>query len=89
MSNAHQEKYITKLLLGFTFVTAGIFIILYAAFERTRQDDWYFWGLVASVIICTGIYLLLSSFIHKMKSDLIKRQKQREQIKTYTPDIIN
>jgi len=86
MSNNHHEKFITKLLFGFTLIIGGIFVIVFAAFERTRQDDWYFWGLVASILICCGLYLLLSSFVHKMKSDLIKRQRSREQQKTRTAD---
>jgi uncharacterized membrane protein HdeD (DUF308 family) len=86
MSNNHQEKYITKLLFGFTFITAGILFILYAAFERTRQEDWYFWGIVASVLINAGLYFLLTAFVHKVKSDLIKKQKTREQQKTFTAD---
>jgi len=86
MSNSHEEKFITKLLVGFTLIIGGIFVIVYAAFERTRQDDWYFWGLVASVLICSGLYLLMSSFVHKMKSDFIKRQRLREQKKTFTVD---
>ena len=86
MSNNHQEKYITKLLFGFTFITTGILLILYAAFERTREEDWYFWGIVASVLINGGLYFLLTAFVHKVKSDLIKRQKMREQQKTFTAD---
>ncbi|HEX7903151.1 MAG TPA: hypothetical protein VF487_04660 [Chitinophagaceae bacterium] len=86
MSNSHQEKYITKLLIGVAFITAGIFVILYACFNRTAKDDWYFWGLVSSVAINTGVILVGSGFVHKMKSDLIKRQKQREQQKTFTAD---
>jgi len=86
MSNNHQEKYITKLLLGFTLIIGAIFLILYAAFERTRLDDWYFWGFVASTLICIGLYLLLSAFVHKMKSDMINRQKMREMQKTFTAD---
>jgi uncharacterized membrane protein HdeD (DUF308 family) len=86
MSNGHQEKYISKLLFGFSLIIGSVFVIVFAAFERTRQDDWYFWGLVASVLMCFGLYLLLSAFVHKMKSDLIKRQRSREQQKTRTDD---
>ncbi len=88
MSNLHHDRYITKLLLGFTFVICSIFVIFYACFERTRQDDWYFWGMVACALMCIGLYFLFSSFVHKMKSDLIKRSKKKEQIKTYTPEVI-
>jgi len=86
MSNNHQEKYITKLLFGFTFITTGILLILYAAFERTREEDWYFWGIVASVLVNAGLYFLLTAFVHKVKSDLIRKQKSREQQKTFTAD---
>ena len=74
------------MLLGFAFITGGIMFILYAAFERTHQEDWYFWGIVASVLINAGLYSLLNAFVHKVKSDLIKRQKLREQQKTFTAD---
>jgi uncharacterized membrane protein HdeD (DUF308 family) len=86
MSDKHLEKYITKLLLGFSFITCGILSVLYAAFERTHDDDWYFWGIVASLLINTGLYFLLRAFVHKVKSDLIKRQKIREQQKAFNPE---
>ncbi len=74
------------MLVGFAFTTLAILAVLYACFERTQKDDWYFWGVVASVLLCTGIYLLMSAFVHKVKSDLIKRQKIRETQKTFTAD---
>lgn len=86
MSNNHQEKFLSKILFGFSLIIAGIFSIIFAAFERTRQDDWYFWGIVASVLICVGLYLVMTGFVHKVKSDFIRRQKQREQQKTFTAD---
>jgi hypothetical protein len=86
MSNSHQEKYITKLLFGFAFVIGSIMVILYAAFERTKEDDWYSWGIVASVLIITGLFFLLNAFVHKVKSDLIRKQRSKEQQKTFTAD---
>jgi uncharacterized membrane protein HdeD (DUF308 family) len=83
MSNTHQDRYITKLLLGFAFITGGILLIFYTTFERARQDDWYLWGIIASVSINLGLYFLMSAIVHKVKSDLIKRQKMRNQQKTY------
>ncbi len=81
MSNKHEEKYITKLLLGFSLLIASIMIILFACFERTKYDDWYFWGIVASLLLCAGVYFMLSAFVHKVKSDLIRKQKVRQQQK--------
>jgi uncharacterized membrane protein HdeD (DUF308 family) len=86
MSNTHEEKYITKLLVGFALITGGILLIFYTAFERSRKDDWYFWGIVASLLINAGLYFFGSAFVHKVKSDLIKRQKVKEQQKTFTAD---
>jgi hypothetical protein len=86
MSNSHKEKFLSKMLLGFAFVTIAILAIFYACFERTQKDDWYFWGVVASILLNTGLYLLMSAFVHKVKSDLIKRQKVRETQKTFTAD---
>jgi uncharacterized membrane protein HdeD (DUF308 family) len=86
MSNPHREKYISKLLIGIGLVTAGIFVILYASFEKGQKTDWYFWGIIAAVAVNSGILLMGSAFVHKVKSDLIRRQKLREQQKTFTSD---
>ena len=84
MSN-HEEKYISTLLGGFGAIIAGIMAILYACFERTKYDDWYAWGVFASVLFCGGVYFLLNAFVHKVKADLIRRQKIRLQQKSAKP----
>lgn len=76
---SHEDKYISKLLFGFGAIIAGVMAIMYACFERTRHDDWYFWGIVASILIGLGVYLMSGAFVHKMKSDLIRKQKMRKQ----------
>lgn len=87
---SHSDKFITKLLLGFAAVIAGIFVIVYACFERVKYDDWYGWGLVASVLMCLGLYLLLSAFVHKIKSDSLRRQKSKEaHLRKYPDDSDN
>ena len=83
--SGHEEKYITKLLMGFGAIIAGVMTILFACFERTKEDDWYGWGLVASVFLCGGVYFLLNAFVHKVKADLIRRQKIRQQQKSTGP----
>ena len=82
---SHSDKYLTKLLIGFGFIIACMMCIVYACFERTKKDDWYFWGIVASVLLCSGVYLLMEAFVHKIKSELSKRQKVRQQQRTVTP----
>ena len=82
----HEDKYITKLLFGFGGLIAGIMLILYACFERTKYDDWYGWGVGASFLICLGSYFLLQAFVHKIKADFSRRQRVRQQQKTHVDD---
>jgi len=84
--NNHREKYLAKLLLGFISVTAGVFAIMYACIVRSQVNEWYFWALIASVLICAGLYFLVSAVVHRVKADLIRRQKMKEQHRTFTAD---
>lgn len=77
MANNHAEKFIGKLLIGFSFLIADIFFIFYLLFERPEIHDWYVWAIIAAVVFCTGLYLTCSAFVHKMKNDLIRRQRSR------------
>lgn len=79
MPNSHSDKYVTNLLLGFSFVTGSIFLLLFPIFEKEQKDDWYIWAIVASITLCIGLYFLVSAAVHKVKADLIKRQRSREQ----------
>jgi hypothetical protein len=82
MGKPHKQKYFTNLLLGFASVSAGIFLILYASFEKSTVTDWYFWAVIAAAVICLGLFFLLTAIVHKIKADLIKRQKARDQQKS-------
>ena len=84
--SSHSDKYLTKLLFGLGAVMASIFVIVFAAFERTKNGDWYFWGLVASILMCTGLFLLMSAFVHKIKADFSRRQSVRKQQTSLAPD---
>ncbi len=79
---SHEDKYISKLLFGFGSIIAAVMVIFYACFERVRYDDWYFWGLAASALLCLGSYLMMQAFVHKIKADMTRRQKLRQQYKT-------
>jgi len=79
MSNSHSDKYVTSLLLGFSFVIGSVFLLLFPVFEKEQKNDWYIWAIVASITLCIGLYFLVSAAVHKVKSDLIKRQRSREQ----------
>lgn len=77
-SASHHERYITKLLIGFASIIGSVLITFYCIFEVSKDSDWYFWAIVAAFLLCGGIYFSTSAFVHKIKSDFSKRQKQRE-----------
>ena len=86
MSDSHKESYIVKLLIGFSSIICSILIIFYSIFELDKNTDWYFWAIVAAFLMCGGIYFSLQAFVHKIKSDFSRRQKQRDDQKTFTTD---
>ena len=89
MSNSsHQERYFAKLLIAFASVIGSILIIFYSIFEIDKDHDWYFWAIVSAFLMCSGIYFAVQAFVHKIKSDFSKRQKLREQQKTFTSDSV-
>ena len=86
MPNNHHNKYTSKMLIGISLVSAGIFLTMYILTVPTFQRYWYFWAIIVSVIVNTGIIMLCSAFVHKIKADLIRKQKHHEQHKTFTAD---
>lgn len=85
MPDSHSEKYLLKLLIGFASIISSVIVIYYSVFESgAEKGDWYFWATVAAFLLCSGIYFTLSAFVHKIKSDLSKRTKQRENQKDKT-----
>ena len=67
--------------MGFILIDAGILLIMYAANKRA-SDEWLIWGIGSSTIITSGLAILGNAYIHKVKSDLIRKQKTREQRST-------
>ena len=86
MRSSHKESYFVKLLIGFSSIIGSIIIIFYASFELSKDSDWYFWALVAAFLMCGGIYFCLHAFVHKIKSEFSRRQKQRERQESLTND---
>lgn len=87
-STSHHERFVSKLLVGFALVIASIFFTLYCTIERTRQEiNWYFIGIISAGLMCTGLYFLLDAFVHKVKSDFIRRQKVRDQQRTRNQEL--
>lgn len=77
MTNKHEKKFLINMLIGFLLTTVGISCIIYASFTDERHRDWTFWALISVVTINAGLLFLGSSLIHKVKADLIRRQKQK------------
>ena len=85
MSSDHGEKFVTKLLVGFGLVTAAVFLIYFIIFNKLMKNDWYYWGIATAILFNAGLYMLVSAAVHKMKSDMIRRQKTKDQQKTSGP----
>ena len=77
MPNKHYQKWLLQMPVGFLLVGAGIIVIMYSANKRA-SDEWLIWGLISAMIIMAGLGILGNAYIHKIKSDLIKKQRTRE-----------
>jgi len=64
--------------MGFLLIDAGILLIMYSANKRA-SDEWLIWGIVSAAVITSGLGVLGNAYIHKVKSDLIRKQKTKEQ----------
>lgn len=77
MASKHDSKFIIYIILGLLLITSGIIAICYGSYRQNHPDDWIFWACVSVVTINSGLVFFGSSLIHKVKSDLIRRQKQK------------
>ena len=64
-------------MMGFILITAGILLIAYISFMKARYD-WYFWAAGVVLLVNSGLYFLGVAFTHKIKSDLIRKQRGRK-----------
>ena len=78
MANHHFEKWISKTVFGFTLIAGGIFFMYYCV-THFGKTDWIPYALVSSIACALGGYFLSSAAINKVKSDLIKKQKIKQQ----------
>jgi membrane protease YdiL (CAAX protease family) len=76
MANRHFKKWIWQFPLGLLLVSAGITVIVYSIQHRPGEE-WKIWTAIAIVILDVGLAFLGSSLIHKIKSDLIRRERSR------------
>jgi len=78
MSNYHFERWIYKTVFGFLLVAGGVFFMYYSLSHFIRAN-WMLHSLICSLGISIGVYLLSSGAINKVKSDMIKKQKVKQQ----------
>jgi len=64
--------------IGFLLVGAGVVVIMYAANKRA-SDEWLIWAIISVAILNSGLGILGNAYIHKVKSDLIRKQRTRTQ----------
>ena len=79
MANNHFEKWILKTPLGFLLVAGGIFFMYYSIAQLPYKENWILYGVISALSAAIGVYILCDAAVHKMKSDLIKKQKIRQQ----------
>ncbi len=76
MANKHFKRWLLKMPLGFLFIAAGIAAIIYPVYNRPRKE-WMMWGAASIVTFIIGLIFHGSAYVHKVKSDLIKRRRLR------------
>jgi uncharacterized membrane protein HdeD (DUF308 family) len=77
MPNKHYQKWLLQMPLGFLLVSGGILVIMYAANKRA-SDEWLIWGIISVTILNAGLGLLGNAYVHKVKSDLKRKQRTNQ-----------
>ena len=77
MSNYHFEKWLYKTILGFILVAGGIFFMYYALTHL--RGNWIVYASICSGAVGVGTYFLSGAAVNKVKSDIIKKQKMKQQ----------
>lgn len=78
MANYHFERWVYKTVIGFLLVSGALFFMYYVLTHEGR-DNWILFGLISSLGGGVGAYFLSSGAVNKVKADLIKKQKIKQQ----------
>jgi len=78
MSNYHFEKWLYKTILGCLLIGGGVFFMYYA-FTHFYRDNWILFGSICAAGVTIGAFLLSSAAVNRVKSDIIKKQKMKQQ----------
>ena len=80
--NKHENKVFPNMLMGFSFVSVGTLLIIYDIKSKLPELNKYLIGAAIVIMINVGLYFWGTAFVHKIKSDLIKRQKNSREKET-------
>ncbi len=83
----HRRGYLLSLVPGLLLVMAGICAITYSTLEDRHDHHWVTWAAIAASGILAGLLFTGNAFVHKVKSDLLKRETQK--LKKESPTIID
>lgn len=75
MPDSHYKKYAAGLWVGIVVISSGIFILCYGCIKEAGGSKWYLWAAASSILICFGLYQLMNAYVHKVKSDIRRKQK--------------
>ena len=65
--------------VGFLLIGAGVLVISYSA-NMHSPDEWLMWGISSAIIFNFGLGILGNAYVHKVKSDLIRKERSRQQL---------
>jgi len=73
----HRRGYVLALVPGLILVCAGIAAIMYSTLEERHAHHWITWTGISATCILAGLLFTGNAFVHKVKSDLAKRETQK------------
>ncbi len=82
----HRSKYELQLILGFLLLFAFTALVFFSIFEVQRIGTWYFMAAVGGGILCGAAYFISSATVHKVKSDLSRKNRRKEIQENFTND---
>jgi hypothetical protein len=82
----HRSKYELQLILGFLLLFAFTALLFFSIFEVQRIGTWYFMAAVGGGLLCGAAYFISSATVHKVKSDLSRKNRRKEIRENFTND---
>ena len=77
MGNKHKKKFIINILIGLVLTNSSISVIIYTIYADKLKLDWIYLAFISALAFNAGLLFLGSALVHKVKADLIRRQKEK------------